>query len=63
VVQRADDREDVIVTRLATYRRQTAPLVEFYERRGLLSSVDAALDADAVEGELLKITSALDAKA
>lgn len=63
VVQRADDREDVIVTRLATYRAQTAPLVEFYERRGLLSTVDAAQDADAVEQELLRVVSALGAKA
>lgn len=41
VVQRADDREDVIRTRLATYREQTAPLIAYYTQRGLLQSVDA----------------------
>ncbi len=30
LVQRPDDREDTVRDRLAVYRRQTAPLVEFY---------------------------------
>ena len=30
LIQRADDREDTVRTRLAVYREQTAPLVEFY---------------------------------
>ena len=31
LVQRPDDREDTVRDRLAVYRRQTAPLVEFYQ--------------------------------
>ena len=30
LIQRADDREDTVRTRLAVYREQTAPLVELY---------------------------------
>jgi adenylate kinase len=35
VVQRPDDREDTIRHRLDVYRESTAPLVEFYESRGV----------------------------
>ncbi len=41
VVQRNDDKPDVIKTRLETYREKTAPLVKYYEEKGLLKVVDA----------------------
>ncbi len=40
LVQRDDDRPEVVQKRLAVYRDQTSPLVEFYEERGLLRRVD-----------------------
>jgi adenylate kinase len=61
VVQRVDDREDVIATRLATYRAQTAPLIELYRRGGLLHSVDARVRADEVEWAVARIVRGLDA--
>lgn len=39
--QREDDREETIRHRLKVYREQTAPLVEFYEGRGLLATITA----------------------
>ncbi|RKS07532.1 adenylate kinase [Nocardiopsis sp. Huas11] len=39
--QREDDREETIRHRLKVYREQTAPLVEFYERQGLLATIAA----------------------
>ncbi len=60
VVQRVDDREDVIKTRLETYRSQTAPLIEFYSQRGLLRTVDASLEAQAVERQVVRVIEALD---
>ena len=48
VIQRADDNEGVIRNRLAVYHRQTAPLVEYYDRKGLLCRVDASGESDAV---------------
>lgn len=59
VIQRVDDREDVIKTRLETYRSQTAPLIEFYSKRALLRSVDAAREAQVVEGEVVGLIEAL----
>ncbi|KUP95659.1 adenylate kinase [Thermobifida cellulosilytica] len=38
---RSDDNEETIRHRLVVYREQTAPLVTFYEQRGLLAKVDA----------------------
>src|SRR5690606_25627743 len=37
---RADDNEEVLRKRLGVYSEQTAPLVSYYEQRGLLKPVD-----------------------
>jgi len=36
LLQRADDNEETVRNRLAVYRRQTAPLVDYYTRKGVL---------------------------
>jgi adenylate kinase len=38
---RADDNEDVIRHRLDVYREQTAPLIRYYQDKGLLQAVEA----------------------
>jgi adenylate kinase len=40
LVQREDDAEDVVRNRLAVYHEQTAPLIAFYEDRGVLKRFD-----------------------
>jgi adenylate kinase len=37
---RADDAPDVIRQRLAAYRKQTEPLLDYYTKRGKLKSID-----------------------
>jgi len=37
--QREDDREDTVRNRLEVYRRQTAPLLDYYRQRNLLATV------------------------
>lgn len=37
---RSDDNPEVLKKRLSAYRHQTAPLVEHYQQKGLLKSVD-----------------------
>ncbi len=37
---REDDREDVVRERLRVYHEKTAPLIGFYESRGLLERID-----------------------
>jgi adenylate kinase len=41
LIQRADDREDVIENRLKVYASHTQPLIEHYGNRGLLKTVNA----------------------
>ena len=46
--QRSDDRPETVRARLEVYERETAPLVQYYERLGVLRNVDAAGAADRV---------------
>jgi adenylate kinase len=52
LVQRADDNEATIRNRLQVYERQTAPLVDYYDQRGLLKTVPATGEVDAVYARL-----------
>ncbi len=48
LVQRSDDKREAIETRLKVYEEQTAPLIQYYGTRRLLSELDAAGSVDAV---------------
>jgi adenylate kinase len=50
--QRPDDREEVISQRLQAYDKQTAPLVNYYRRLGLLHEIDASKSVQEVEQEI-----------
>ncbi len=52
LLQRDDDNETTIRNRLQVYDRQTAPLVDYYMKRGLLKTVSASGDIDAVYSRL-----------
>jgi adenylate kinase len=52
LVQREDDREDTVRTRLSVYARQTAPVLEHYRKRGSMVTVTGAGTVDAVQREL-----------
>lgn len=51
---RTDDSAAVVAHRLAVYRRRTAPLVDFYATRGLLTSVDAVGEVEEVTQRAMK---------
>jgi len=48
VIQRPDDKEEVIGKRLEVFEAQTKPLIKHYEAAGLLRVVDADADRDTV---------------
>lgn len=48
VIQRADDKEDVIKDRLEVYRENTAPLIEYYQDQNKLLDIDGTGATDAV---------------
>jgi adenylate kinase len=51
---RTDDNEDVLRKRLAIYNEQTAPLVDYYRRKGLLRTVDGMDSVDKVTASILQ---------
>ena len=53
-VQREDDTEWAIRTRLDNYHEQTEPLKDYYEEQGILVSVDASQGMDEVTEDVLK---------
>lgn len=54
--QRTDDEEATVRRRLAVYARDTRPLVDYYQRRGLLTTITAAGTMDAVHADLVAAT-------
>jgi len=48
IVQRKDDSEEVIRKRLQVYHGQTAPLIEYYSSKGILSRLDGTGPKNAV---------------
>ena len=54
LVQRDDDREEVIDKRLRVYERDTRPLIDHYRSRGLLTVVDAGGPVERVYSEFLR---------
>jgi len=55
LVTRNDDREDVIVERLAAYDVQTRPVADYYEHKGRLVSVNGDLPADEVTKQVFQV--------
>jgi len=52
LVQRPDDRQEIVAPRLQAYEKQTAPLVKYYRRLGLLHDVDAAKSVEEVSQQV-----------
>ncbi len=48
LIQRADDNEETVASRLDVYTKQTAPLVEYYDGRGVLVTIDGDGNIDDV---------------
>jgi adenylate kinase len=42
--QREDDKEEVVARRLQVYSEQTAPIINYYSKLGLLKSISAVGD-------------------
>lgn len=57
--RRQDDNEETVISRLATYHQQTAPLLPYYEARGILSSVDGMAGIDDVTAQINEVVAGL----
>lgn len=56
--QRPDDNEATVVERLKVYESQTRPLLKYYAKQGLLQSIDAQGDIDAITALLVHVLTA-----
>jgi len=57
--QRDDDKEETIRERLRVYEEQTAPLIEYYRKKGLLRPIDGV---GKIEEIFARITEAIEGK-
>jgi adenylate kinase len=55
LIQRGDDRPEVVTERFRAYERQTKPLAEYYRRQGVLEVVDASRSMEEVSRALAGI--------
>lgn len=53
--QRSDDSEEKVGTRLDEYINKTAPLLAYYEAKGLLRQVDGEKEIDTVTSEIVSL--------
>jgi len=54
LMTRSDDKEEVLAPRLKTYNDQTAPLIEYYDSRLLLRTIDGDGDPDEIFADILR---------
>lgn len=59
LIQRSDDQGDTVKRRLEVYAEQTNPLIEYYEKQGVLNDIDGNRDSQAVFADIVKVMESL----
>ena len=59
LIQRDDDKPETVLSRLTVYHNQTAPLVEYYEGKGLLHKIDGAQGVEEIYNSILSTLEAI----
>jgi adenylate kinase len=59
LIQREDDKPEVIEHRLETYRAKTKPLIGYYEEQGLLKRIDGTRDPTEVHDHIRAVIATL----
>ena len=54
LIHRADDSAETVNNRLSVYEKQTAPLIEYYTKKGLLKTVDGAKSINEVFASIIE---------
>lgn len=54
LLQRADDNEKTAANRIDVYIHQTKPLIEYYEKKGILTHVDGSCGLDKVFSDIVR---------
>ena len=59
LIQRDDDKEETIRRRLEVYHSQTEPLIDYYDRAGLLRRFDGRREPDEVHAHIRAVVATL----
>jgi adenylate kinase len=51
--QREDDKAETVINRIQVYMKQTAPLIAYYDQRGLILEINGALPIEQVTIQLM----------
>ena len=54
LVQREDDKEEIVQSRLNTYHELTEPLVRYYQKQGIIKAIDGAGSPENIYAEIKK---------
>jgi adenylate kinase len=55
LIQRDDDREDIILYRMIVYEEQTRPILERYENMGKVRELNGEIEIDEIPGEVRRV--------
>ena len=58
LVLRDDDKPETVKNRLAVYHEQTQPLIDYYQKAGVLKEVDGTQDLNKVFADIVEILGA-----
>ena len=58
LVQRDDDKPETVQNRLSVYHEQTQPLIDYYNKKNILKSVDGTKDMQEVFSDIVNILNA-----
>jgi adenylate kinase len=56
--RRADDSEQVVRKRIATYKKETLPLIHYYKKQGVLKAINGIQSQEAVTRKILEAVDA-----
>ncbi len=58
LVQRDDDKPETVLNRLSVYHEQTQPLIDYYNKKDILKTVDGTKDMQEVFNDIVNILNA-----
>lgn len=54
LMQRDDDIEETVATRIGVYNKQTQPLIDYYQRKGIILNIDGTRPIKDIFGEIVQ---------
>lgn len=59
LIQREDDKAETVLNRLQVYHQKTAPLIAYYDGKGMLKNISGHLTLEEISQEILTILEAI----